>query len=228
VLLRVVQEGEIQRVGADRPIHVDVRIVAATNRELAAEVAHGRFRADLYHRLDVFPLRVPPLRERRSDIAILAGFFLDRHRVQLGLSHATLAPAALAALEAADWPGNVRELDHALARAVLRAKLRAKDPGATRVDTVRINAVELDGAAPVAAAATTQKPEAVRGQLAHQVARGTLSLQDAVEDFKRAAVTAALDDTGGNWAEAARRLGMNRSNLHHMARRLRVMPRSRS
>jgi len=224
VLLRVVQEGEIQRVGADRPIQVDVRIVAATNRELAAEVAHGRFRADLYHRLDVFPLRVPPLRERRSDIAILAGFFLDRHRVQLGLSHATLAPAALAALEAADWPGNVRELDHALARAVLRAKLRAKDPGAIRVD-----AVELDGAVPpVAAPTATPQPEAVRSALAHQVARGSLSLQDAVEDFKRAAVTAALDDTGGNWAEAARRLGMNRSNLHHMARRLRVMPRSRS
>ncbi|HLL24456.1 MAG TPA: nitric oxide reductase transcriptional regulator NorR, partial [Kofleriaceae bacterium] len=90
-LLRAIQEGEVQRVGADRPVKVDVRIVTATNRDLASEVAHGRFRADLYHRLDVFPLRVPALRERRTDIAILTGFYLDRHRVQLGLPQILLA-----------------------------------------------------------------------------------------------------------------------------------------
>jgi anaerobic nitric oxide reductase transcription regulator len=213
-LLRALQEGEVQRVGADKPIRVNVRIVTATNRDLAAEVAHGRFRADLYHRLDVFPLRIPPLRERRTDIPILAGFFLDRHRLQLGLPRVVLAPAAIAALEAADWPGNIRELDHALARAVLRAKLRAPDPR-----SIRIEAIEIDPAAPSSPPAL----ETVASEdLARQVARGQRSLHDAVEQLKRDAIVAALDETAGNWAEAARRLGMNRSNLHHMARRLRA------
>ena len=212
-LLRALQEGEVQRVGADRPIRVNARIVAATNRELADEVAHGRFRADLFHRLEVFPLRVPPLRERRADIAILAGFFLDRHRVQLGLPQLVLAPAALAALEAAAWPGNVRELDHVIARAVLRAKLRTRGEGALQVEAVDIDpAAELPG----------PHVPAVRDTLARQIARGRVTLHDAVEQLKRDAVATTLDETSGNWAEAARRLGMNRSNLHHMAHRLGV------
>ncbi len=212
-LLRALQEGEVQRVGSDKAIHVNVRILTATNRDLDQEVSRGRFRADLYHRLDVFPLRMPPLRERRSDIAILAGFFLDRHRVQLGLPHVALTPAALAALEAADWPGNVRELDHALARAVLRAKLRSKSPGAIRID-----AADIDPSTKPASEAV----EAVRDSLAKRVARGQVSLRDAVEELKREAVMNTLEETGGNWAEAARRLDMDRGNLHHMARRLRI------
>ena len=211
-LLRALQEGEVQRVGADKPVRVDVRIVAATNRELAEEVAQGRFRPDLFHRLDVFPLRVPALRERRDDIAILAGFFLDRHRVQLGLAHATLAPDALAVLEAADWPGNVRELDHVLARAVLRAKLRARGDGAIRIEPTEIDPL-----------AEPPAPRVAREVLARRAARGEVSLRDAVEAFKRDAVALALEETGRNWAEAARRLGMDRSNLHHMAHRLRVV-----
>jgi anaerobic nitric oxide reductase transcription regulator len=211
-LLRVLQEGEVQRVGSDKPIHVNVRILTATNRDLAQEVAKGRFRADLYHRLDVFPLRMPPLRERRSDIAILAGFFLDRHRVQLGLPHVALTPAALAALEAGEWPGNVRELDHALARAVLRAKLR------TKAGPLRIDATDIDPSAEPASGAL----DAARDSLVKRIARGQVSLRDAVEELKRDAVTSTLEETGGNWAEAARRLDMDRGNLHHMAQRLRI------
>ncbi|HET9621243.1 MAG TPA: nitric oxide reductase transcriptional regulator NorR, partial [Kofleriaceae bacterium] len=146
-LLRALQEGEVQRVGADHPVRVDVRILTATNRDLAHEVAAGRFRADLYHRLDMFPLRVPALRDRRADIAILAGFFLDRHRAQLGLPHVVLGADALAALEANAWPGNVRELDHALARAVLRAKLRAP-AGALRVEAGDIDPAIAPSPAP--------------------------------------------------------------------------------
>jgi anaerobic nitric oxide reductase transcription regulator len=208
----VLQEGEVQRVGSDKPIHVNVRILTATNRDLAQEVAKGRFRADLYHRLDVFPLRMPPLRERRSDIAILAGFFLDRHRVQLGLPHVALTPAALAALEAGEWPGNVRELDHALARAVLRAKLR------TKAGPLRIDATDIDPSAEPASGAL----DAARDSLVKRIARGQVSLRDAVEELKRDAVTSTLEETGGNWAEAARRLDMDRGNLHHMAQRLRI------
>ncbi len=209
-LLRALQEGEVQRVGADKPISVNVRIVTATNRDLANEVANGRFRADLYHRLDVFPLRVPPLRERRGDVAILAGFFLDRYRAQLGLPKVVLAAAATVALEASDWPGNVRELDHTIARAVLRAQMRtpAGQP-------IKIDAIDLD---PAAAATSVVEPQ--RDPLARKVARGQMSLRDAVEELKRAAVAQTLDETAGNWAEAARRLGMDRSNLHHMAHRL--------
>ncbi|MGE5184513.1 MAG: nitric oxide reductase transcriptional regulator NorR [Acidobacteriota bacterium] len=212
-LLRVLQDGEVQRVGADRSLHVDVRIVAATNRDLAHEVERGRFRADLYHRLAVFPLTIPPLRERRSDIAILAGFFLDRYRAQLGLPQVTLSPAAAAALEQNEWPGNVRELDHVVARAVLRAQLRTP---AGRV--IRIDASELD----TAPRAQAPKPDDTGDSLAGNVARGQLPLREAIDELKRAAIARTLDETGGNWAEAARRLGMNRGNLHHMARRLRI------
>ena len=229
-LLRALQEGEVQRVGADRPIRVNVRIVTATNRDLAGEVAAGRFRADLYHRLDVFPLRVPPLRERRADIPILAGFFLDRHRVQLGLPRVVLAPAALAALERADWPGNIRELDHALARAVLRAKLRAGDAGAVVVEAAEIDAAV--GTTPAAGPAAGGPGDAPRREaapagedLARQVASGRVSLRDAIDQLKRAAVATTLAASDGNWAAAARRLGMNRGNLHHLAQRL-GMPRS--
>jgi len=218
-LLRALQEGEVQRVGADKPALVNVRIIAATNRELVDEVAHGRFRADLYHRLDVFPLRVPPLRERRADIAILAGFFLDRHRVQLGLPHVVLAREARRMLEAAPWPGNVRELDHALARAVLRAKLRTKGE-----DTILVDAVDI---APDAEPANRDLDE-VRATLVRRVAHGEVTLRDAVEQLKRDVVATTMDETGGNWAEAARRLGMNRSNLHHMAQRLGLHRRSRA
>ncbi|MEO8841032.1 MAG: nitric oxide reductase transcriptional regulator NorR [Kofleriaceae bacterium] len=206
-LLRVLQEGEVQRVGADQPIRVDVRIVTATNRDLANEVACGRFRADLYHRLDVFPLRIPPLRERRADIAILAGFFLDRYRVQLGLPKVVLTAAATATLESGDWPGNVRELDHVIARAALRAQMR--EPASP---SIKIDALDLDpnlARAPVS-----------HDQLPHKVARGYVTLRDAIEELKHDAVTQTLEETGGNWAEAARRLGMDRSNLYHMARRL--------
>jgi anaerobic nitric oxide reductase transcription regulator len=212
-LLRVLQEGEVQRVGADKPVRVNVRIVTATNRDLANEVAQGRFRADLYHRLAVFPLRIPPLRERRGDIAILAGYFLDRYRAQLGIPKVVISTAATAALEAGDWPGNVRELDHVLARAVLRGQMRTP-----RGQLIKIDAVDLDSTAAPAGAPV----ETAGDSLARKVARGQVSLRDAVEELKHAAVTQTLEETGGNWAEAARRLGMDRSNLYHMAHRLGV------
>ena len=120
-LLRALQQGEIQRVGSDTPRRVDVRLLAATNRDFDAEVRAGRFRADLFHRLNVYPLRVPPLRERREDIALLAGFFCDVTRRRLGVGPVRLAPAALDALRAYDWPGNVRELENVLSRVTLKA-----------------------------------------------------------------------------------------------------------
>ena len=213
-LLRALQEGEVQRVGADQPLRVNVRIIAATNRDLANEVAQGRFRADLYHRLDVFPLRIPPLRERRGDIAILAGFFLDRYRAQLGIPKVVITPAAVATLDEGEWPGNVRELDHVIARAVLRAQMRTP-----RGHLIKIDASDLD---PAASKPTTPSLGGERDAVVRRIARGQVSLRDAVEELKYAAITQTLEETSGNWAEAARRLGMDRSNLHHMAHRLGV------
>lgn len=121
-LLRVLQYGDIQRVGDDRSLRVDVRVLAATNRDLRQEVVEGRFRADLYHRLSVFPLSVPPLRERESDVVLLAGYFCEQCRLRMGLARVILAEAARNRLQQWSWPCNVRELEHAIHRAVVLAR----------------------------------------------------------------------------------------------------------
>ncbi len=111
-LLRAIQYGDIQRVGDDSHIRVNTRIVAATNRGLHEEVKEGRFRADLYHRLSVFPIFVPALRERENDVVLLAGFFAERCQHKLGLNSIRLDPSLIEAIRAYSWPGNVRELEH--------------------------------------------------------------------------------------------------------------------
>ncbi|MGD9762376.1 MAG: nitric oxide reductase transcriptional regulator NorR [Candidatus Binatia bacterium] len=205
-LLRVLQEGEIQRVGSDAPRRVDVRLLAATNRDLQQEVQCGRFRADLYHRLSVYPLRVPPLRERPEDVALLAGYFCDVARRRLGLGPVRLSPDALDALRAYPWPGNVRELENLLSRATLKAAARAR-----RGEPVLIEPVDLALGAPVDSAAPpeVQPPAADRR-----------TLRDKTIDYQRALIRRALADHGNNWAAAARALGMHRGNLHHLAARL--------
>ena len=128
-LLRVLQDGVIDRLGGTAPVQVDARIVAATNRELGAEVKAGRFREDLFYRLDVVTVRLPPLRERREDVPLLATAFLRRLAAAHGRRVTGFTPAALDALEAAPWPGNVRELLHAVERAVILARGERVDVG---------------------------------------------------------------------------------------------------
>ncbi|PKN55507.1 MAG: nitric oxide reductase transcriptional regulator NorR [Deltaproteobacteria bacterium HGW-Deltaproteobacteria-14] len=208
-LLRALQSGDVQRVGSDAPIHADVRVIAATNRDLAASVRDGRFRADLYHRLSVYPLRVPALRERLTDVPLLAGFFLDRARLQLGCGPLRLTPAARDALLGYRWPGNVRELEHVLLRAALRAAETASG------GPVLVHARHVDLGAEAALAAPAPSPAAA----AHEVDAG-LSLGDATDAFRRRLVADTLAASDGNWSEAARRLGVDRGNLYRLGRRL--------
>ena len=120
-LLRVLQEREFERVGSNVPIKIDMRVIAATNRDLAAEVEKGRFREDLYYRLNVIHIHMPPLRERKEDIPLLVEHFLDKYRYEPGAIPTTISEEALARLVDYDWPGNVRELENAIERAVVLA-----------------------------------------------------------------------------------------------------------
>ena len=209
-LLRTLQNGEIQRLGADRPRKVDVRVIAATNRNLRELVQEGSFRADLYHRLSVYPIPIPPLRERGNDVLLLAGRFLELNRARLGLRGLRLSAAADEALRRYRWPGNVRELEHVISRAALKALSR----GARRSDIVTLDAdlLDLDAGAPraggvEAAPETREMPQQV-------------SLREAVDACQRDCIRAALQQHGGNWAQAARALDLDASNLHKLARRL--------
>jgi two-component system, NtrC family, response regulator HydG len=128
-LLRVLQDGMVERLGGVQPIQVDVRIVAATNKELEAEVAAGRFRQDLFYRLNVVAVRLPPLRERRADVPLLAAAFLKRLAERHGKAIPGFSAAGMAALESFDWPGNVRELEHAVEHAVVLCRGEVVDVG---------------------------------------------------------------------------------------------------
>jgi DNA-binding NtrC family response regulator len=153
-LLRVLQEKEIERIGGRAPIKVDVRIIAATNRNLEKEIAEGRFRLDLYYRLNIFPVTLPPLRERKEDIPALAYHFVSRYARKIGKTITDISPKVLKDLALYDWPGNIRELEHLLERSILLTngsiikeihlppnaqKGAVKEPEETRVKTIEEN-----------------------------------------------------------------------------------------
>lgn len=210
-LLRVLQSGQLQRVGSDREHRVDVRVIAATNRDLAEEVRAGRFRADLYHRLSVYPLPVPPLRERGRDVLLLAGFFLEQNRARLGLRSLRLTGEAQAALLAYDWPGNVRELEHLIGRAALKAMAAGERSERKRILSIGAELLGLPWATPTATASPA--PEAAPGFTGG-------NLRESTEQFQRQQINAALEHHEHNWAAAARDLGLDRANLHRLAKRL--------
>jgi anaerobic nitric oxide reductase transcription regulator len=214
-MLRVLQNGEIQRLGDDRVRRVDVRVVAATNRSLRELVSTGAFRADLYHRLSVYPVPIPPLRERGDDVLLLAGRFLERNRARLGLRSLRLSPQAEQALRAYAWPGNIRELEYVLSRAAIKAVSR----GASRASivTLEVALLDLDGMGlPVPESA----PPPVRQSPPAAQALASMSLRDALDDCRRIRIRDALASHDGNWALAARQLDVDASNLHKLARRL--------
>lgn len=202
-LLRVLQYGDIQRVGDDRSLRVDVRVLAATNRDLREEVLAGNFRADLFHRLSVFPLFVPPLRERGDDVVLLAGYFCEQCRLKMGLSRVVLSPGARTHLLSYGWPGNVRELEHAIHRAVVLA--RATRLGDDVVIHARHFALHDETTPPVAQALPEVTCE---------------NLREATEAFQRQMITRVLEQNNRSWAACARALETDVANLHRLEKRL--------
>jgi DNA-binding NtrC family response regulator len=189
-LLRVLQEGEVLRVGGAQPRRIDVRVVAATNRVLRDEIAAGRFREDLYFRLNVIPIQLLPLRLRREDVVPLARHFLAHHAAEAG-RRLRFAPDAEAILAAHAWPGNVRELENAVERAVVLA----------RGDTIGPEDLLLEERVTPAAA-------------------GDGTLQESLDRAAATRIRSAIASAAGNRAEAARLLGVDRTTLYRMMRRL--------
>ena len=193
-LLRAVQEGEVDPVGGARTVKTDIRLISATNRDLAAEVAAGRFREDLYYRVSVFPLTLPPLRQRREDIPPLAERFVARFSAQEGKSVVGLTDAARALLVSAPWPGNVRQLENAIYRAVVLTENRLLEPS----DFSHLAPPEPGSAAPAAAHPFFDEEGHVR----------------PLAEIEAAALEAALSRYCGSMSEAARRLGIGRTTLY--------------
>jgi transcriptional regulator with PAS, ATPase and Fis domain len=198
-VLRVLQEREFERVGGRTPISVDVRVISATNMELEKAIAEGRFRSDLYYRLNVVTAQVPPVRERRSDIPALVKFFLERASRAEGKSIAGLGKEAWDLLMAYAWPGNVRELQNVIEQAVVMC------------DGERITSEHL----PVElrrAAAGAGSSSSVPGPLGMEEAVGPL--ERILERTEEAAIRAALERLGGNKSRTAAELGIARVTLY--------------
>ncbi|MDB5452781.1 MAG: tacA, partial [Caulobacteraceae bacterium] len=222
-LLRALQEGEIDPVGSKRSVRVDVRIVSATNRDLSQTVAEGRFREDLYYRLNVFPIEAPPLRERREDIPSLVEAFVKRFNIEEGKRVAGVAPETNAMLQGFDWPGNVRQLENAVYRAIVLADAPFLQPH--DFPAISGMAPPMSDAPSASAPAATATAIASAGQLLAELPqdapvrvldeRGHLR---KLEDIERDLIQLAIEVYSGHMSEVARRLGIGRSTLYRKVR----------
>jgi DNA-binding NtrC family response regulator len=199
-LLRFLQEHEFERVGGTQTIHVDVRVVAATNRKLTEEVARGKFREDLFYRLNVVAIEMPPLRDRRSDIPVLAQFFLDRYAKANAKPIESFVPAALDIMTAYDWPGNVRELENAVERAVVLSQGTQIEP---KVLPTQIR--------PAAAAAASGMPPIPGSTFA---------------EIEKYAILETLKAAGGSTSKAAEILGISTRTIQYRLQQYQRAPRS--
>jgi transcriptional regulator with GAF, ATPase, and Fis domain len=194
-LLRVLQEGEIRAIGATQEKRVNVRIVAATNRNLEKEVAEGRFREDLYYRLKVFPIRVPPLRERREDIPLLAGYFLARYATEMGKPAGGFSQQAMELLQGYDWPGNVRELQNEVQRLVIQI-----EPGGfITPDLLSPRVRQIEG--------MIERVKPTKG-----------TLKEMMDQLERWLLIEALREHQNNKTACAKALGITREGLHKKLR----------
>jgi hydrogenase-4 transcriptional activator len=201
-LLRFLQEGEIQPLGEQRPIKVDVRIIAATNTDLEEMVADGRFREDLYYRLNVIRLRVPPLRERRSEIPTIVNYYVNHYSAKFGRRDIHIAPQAIDLLMVADWPGNVRQLCNEVQRVVARSE-----------DGTLITAEQLSPELRRMRTVATPAGAAI-GQDSSVTVPANATLNEALAEVERKMIREALQKHRGNISRAARELGLTRRGLY--------------
>jgi DNA-binding NtrC family response regulator len=211
-LLRVLQEGEVDAVGSRRPTKIDVRIISATNRDLATQVKEGRFREDLYYRLNVFPIEIPSLKERREDLPALVDHFVGRFNAEEGKVIPGVSPEAMQMIQAYDWPGNVRQLENAIFRAVVLSDGGLLKPE----DFPQISGMAALGPVPTALAALAPKPANDQDQPV-AVTDGTGELR-TLEAIERDLIQFAIDHYSGHMSEVARRLGIGRSTLYRKVR----------
>jgi two-component system response regulator AtoC len=208
-LLRFLEDGSFTRVGGTQELRVNVRLIAATNRNIVEAIQKGEFREDLFHRLNVMQFRPPPLRERGNDILLLAQFFLRQFTLRLGKTITGITPAAQSALLAHSWPGNVRELRNVLERAVILETNDVIRP--TSLPDFEIESRLRNGelnAAPV------NRPTAA------QIGSSPISLSEALVQFERELILAALQRCGGNLSRAAQQLELSRHALRYRMSRL--------
>ncbi|GLR75010.1 nitric oxide reductase transcriptional regulator NorR [Aliivibrio sifiae] len=207
-LLRVLQYGDIQRIGDDNHIKVNTRIIAATNKTLSEEVKNGHFRADLYHRLSVFPIFVPPLRDRGSDITLLTGYFAEKSRIKLGGSSIRITPEAIALLNAYSWPGNIRELEHVISRAAVLSRAQSND--SDLILTPVHFSIKKD---------TNTENKLIEQKDSISLEK-TTDLRSATDEFQATLIKKTYLEQQQNWAATARVLQLDTGNLHRLAKRL--------
>ncbi|WP_448585713.1 nitrogen assimilation response regulator NtrX [Thermaurantiacus sp.] len=202
-ILRVLTDQTFQRVGGDRHVRVDVRVVSSTARDLAAEIAAGRFREDLFYRLNVVPVRLPPIAERREDIPVLAEYFLARLAAERRIRPPRLTDDAIAALQAYSWPGNVRQLRNVIERTLILAPVQA-------TDTIDLSMLPPE--------ITAEPQKLVPGEAARSIMGATL--REAREAFEREYLKVQIRRFSGNISRTANFIGMERSALHRKLKAL--------
>ncbi len=204
-IVRVLQEQRFTRIGGSSPVQVDVRVIAATNRDMEAETAQGRFRQDLFYRLNVVPIRILPLRERREDIPVLIGHFMDRSAALAGIAPRPVSAEAMAVLQAYDWPGNVRQLRNAVDWILIMA------PGAPS-EPVSVEHLPPEvGSSPSVSVGWEEGAKMM-----------SMPLREAREIFERQYLLAQVSRFGGNISRTAEFIGMERSALHRKLKSLGV------
>ncbi|MGE0740687.1 MAG: sigma-54-dependent transcriptional regulator [Hyphomonadaceae bacterium] len=227
-LLRVLQEGEVDPVGAKRPVKVDVRIISATNKDLAKLVADGAFREDLFYRLNVFPIEAPPLRERKEDLGALVQRFIARFNAEEGRNVRGASPVAMQMLMAFDWPGNVRQLENSIFRAVILCEGDLLQPE----DFPQISGLKpllaANDATPAGLPAPANDHDVVAAQAFNAVVAAAADTPipvfdgkghlRALEQIERDLIELAIDHYAGHMSEVARRLGIGRSTLYRKLR----------
>jgi len=195
-LLRAIQEKEIERIGSGKPLPVDVRLISATNSDLKTEIKNRRFREDLYYRLNVIPVHLPPLRERKEDIPLLASHFLNKYNHEFGKKIKGFKKEVLSLLTAYSWPGNVRELENLIERLVVLTK-----NGLIEVEKL---------------------PSEIKGDKSCAPATAEAKLKDAIKKFESDFIRQALEKAGGKKGKAAELLGIHRNTLINLAKKLKI------